>query len=111
MRCRGWDLTLKVSACASGCGAIGCCRWCFAKLENAPSPPHRTWSGWRWSVSKREEIVKAIAEICAEMKGPMSNLERQLLNEDRKDLRRQLAVIDRIAEFQKAEATHARTEV
>ena len=38
-----------------------------------------------------EALKKAIAEITAELKGPLSNLERALLVADRRDLRKELA--------------------
>jgi len=38
-----------------------------------------------------QEIQTAIADITQQLKGPMSNIERRLLVEDRKDLRVQLA--------------------
>lgn len=43
----------------------------------------------------REEIVKAIDEITAELKKPMSDLKRALLHADRSDLRTRLAALDR----------------
>lgn len=42
----------------------------------------------------REKIIAAIDEITALMKGPMPNLERALMHEDRKDLRKLLAELD-----------------
>lgn len=42
----------------------------------------------------RTEIEQAIAAISEQMKGPLSNLERALLHEDRKELRATLRALD-----------------
>ena len=42
----------------------------------------------------REQYLKTIAAIGAQLKRPMSNVERQLLHCDRKDLREKLADLD-----------------
>ena len=43
-------------------------------------------------MSEREKAIEeAIAGICKAMKGPLPNIERRMLHEDRKDLRKKLA--------------------
>ena len=42
----------------------------------------------------REEIEIAIAAITTDLKGPLSNLDRMMLIEDRADLRQMLAMFD-----------------
>lgn len=41
----------------------------------------------------RSEIEAHIADICEQMKGPMSNVERAWLHADRKELRAMLAAL------------------
>jgi hypothetical protein len=45
-------------------------------------------------MSRQDELKEAIAEMCAQLKGPMPNLERALLVADREDLRHELAQLD-----------------
>lgn len=45
--------------------------------------------------AERARILAAITEICDRLKGPgLSNVERLMLHEDRKDLRAELARIE-----------------
>lgn len=52
--------------------------------QEAPSP----------AMSERVRIERAIADITRMLKGPMSNIERALLVEDRRDFRRRLEGLD-----------------
>ncbi len=44
-------------------------------------------------MSEKERLTKDIAEITAMMTGSLPNIERALLHEDRKDLRKRLAEV------------------